>query len=168
LVTVDGLPIAGAQSGQKVEESLIFHLALTELYEIHYSFFGDLFIKQDLIILEKLSDRGLCTEVVLFSCGHGLVEVKLDELSDIELIIIIVFDAMLQETVNKLANPCNRMLLSEVAKVIEFVLERILKNIHKQIDNTSFTHNLLTLFEGKTLTGERVTGFGFCQEEYHT
>ena len=98
----------------------------------------------------------------MFSGCHGLVKVEFDELGDIEFVIVVVLDAVLKKTVDQLTYPGDRVLLSQVTKAIELVLERILKDIYQQVDDSCLAHHLLTLFEGQTLARERVTGFRLC------
>jgi hypothetical protein len=69
---------------------------------------------------------------------------------------------MLEQAVYKLADSRNWVLLSQVAETVELILEGILQHINEEVDYTGFTHNFLPLFEGETLTSERVARFCLC------
>jgi hypothetical protein len=129
LITVDCLTVAGAKSRQEIEESFVFHLALTKLDEVDNSFFGNLLIQKDLIVFEQFSDSRLSLEIILFGCSHGLVEVKFDELCNVELVIVIVFHTMLKQSVNKLTDSCDGVFLGEIAEMVKLILEWVLQNI---------------------------------------
>jgi hypothetical protein len=90
------LSVARAQSCQQIEETLVFHLALTKLHKVDDSLLGDLLVEQHFIVFKQLGNSLLCSEVVLLVRRHRLVEVELDVLRDIELVVVIVFDAVLQ------------------------------------------------------------------------
>lgn len=131
-------------------------MPLTELDEVDDGLLGDLLIEQHLVVLEQLCDRRLSPEVVLLVRRHCLVEIKLDELGHIEFVKVVVLDAVLEEAINQLAYPGDRSALSQVREVVELVGERVEKYVHKEVDGTSFSHELLSLSVGNTLTSERI------------
>jgi hypothetical protein len=79
-------------------------LTLTKLDKVDDSFFSDLLVKQHLIVLEQLSDSGLCPEVVLLIGSHCLVKVQLDKLSNIEFVVVVFFHTVLKQTIYQLTN----------------------------------------------------------------
>ena len=60
----------------------------------------------------------LCSKVVLLVSRHRLVEVELDVLRDVELVVVIVFDAVLQQAVNELADARDWSALRQFCEVV--------------------------------------------------
>jgi DNA-binding HxlR family transcriptional regulator len=78
-----------------------------------------LLVKQHLIVLKQLSDSGLCPEVVLFIGSHSLVKVKLNELSHIEFVVVVVFHTVFEETIYQLTDLSDWGALSQFGEIIE-------------------------------------------------
>ena len=57
--------------------------------------------------------------------------------------------------------------MSEVVDIIEFVRERVVKDIDEQINDFEFAHVSLSFLVGNTFAGEGVLGLGLSDEEDH-
>jgi hypothetical protein len=74
---------------------------------------------------------------------------------------------VLKQAINQLANLGDRSALSQIGKIIELFREWVEKYIHKEVDNTSLSHELLPFSVGDTLTSERIIRLGLSSEENH-
>jgi hypothetical protein len=74
---------------------------------------------------------------------------------------------VLKETIYQLTNLGDRSTLSQVGKIIKLFGEWVEKYIHKEVDNTSLSHELLPFSVGNTLTSERIIRLGLSSEENH-
>ena len=67
-----------------------------------------------------------------------------DPLRYVELIELVVLHAMLQKSIDKLADSCHRAFLGQVFQLVHRFLsvisfERVDQNVYKQIDNLDFS-----------------------------
>jgi DNA-binding HxlR family transcriptional regulator len=88
-------------------------------------------------------------------------------LSHIEFVVVVVFHAVLKETIYQLTNLGDRGALSQVGKIIELFREWVEKYVDKEVNNTSLSHKLLPFPIGDALTSERIIRLGFSSEENH-
>jgi hypothetical protein len=72
-----------------------------------------------------------------------------------------------KEPINQLTNFSDWGALSQIGKIIELFGEWVEKYIDKKINNSSFSHELLSFPVRDTLTSERIIRLCLSSEENH-
>jgi hypothetical protein len=167
LVGRDGLAIAAAKRTEQIQESVVLLLLSTFLNDVSNDCIIDLLIKKLLVVVQDFSN-GLFGIKVIFICRQqALMEKVGDPLSNIKLVISIVFDAMFQGPVDQSTNSCNRASLSNFFYIIHRILsfKGIDQDVNDQVNDFDLSKILLVELFGKTIRFEWISIFALNHEE---
>jgi len=92
-----------------------------------------------------------------------------DPLSDVKLVVLVVFGAVLQKSVNQLANLNNRTLLRQIFQPVERIitLKWVDQNINEHVYDFWLSQIFLVVLDGDAFAGVGICAFGLSREEYH-
>ena len=123
LVHGDSLSITLAESSKQVQESFVFKLTNTKTDQASYCRFFDLGVKKLFIVFEQLRYRFFGKKAVGFIGDHSLFEKKIDPLSYIVFVDVVVLHRVQQDSVDELTDTSDRMLLGQVGVLVKTRLE---------------------------------------------
>lgn len=123
------------------------------------------------VVSEDFFDGVLGKEVVLVRRHHTLVEEMRNPLSHVKLVEVVVFNTVLQQTVDQLAHLCHGTALCQLFQLVEWLLlaiwrlKRVDDNIHDQVDDLDLSQELLVLHNGEAFALERIFAVGVDHKE---
>lgn len=136
LVTSYSFVVAAAQLTKQREESLVLLGTRQVVHNVFDDGHVDLFVQQLAVVAQYFLDGVLGEEVVLIGRHHTLVEEVRDPLGHIELVEVVVFHAVFQQSVNQLTHFGHWTSLGQLLQFVERlrVFVRLLEWIYDDVN----------------------------------